>query len=603
VLYKANLVNGGLSELYHANGGSGGYDSLNQLTGFARGELSDSNGDGVPDTVTTPTSSASWTLDALGNWPSVTTDGTTQTRTSNQQNQLTSVGGSPLSYDGNGNQTGDPNGNTLVYDAWGRLVQVKDGSGNAIASYGYDALGRRTVETVNGTTTDVYFSAQWQALEERVGGQAKVQYTWSPVGTDTLVLRDRDTGGAGLTERLWVQQDVHGDVTALVSGTGQVVERYLYSPYGDVLVRGADWSPLAGSAYGWRYLFQGGRYEGATGLYNFRARDYSPGLGRWLRPDPLGFGGGDTNLYRYVGGNPATYNDPNGQSPVLVGSLVGAGISGLLYAANWIATGQGDWRGLLANIVGGAVGGAVGGLILRAAAASPLLGRWAASGVAGILSGGAQSAVTQFLYTGRVDFGQVWNSAAGGGLIGLALGWIPGLAGLRGGSSGGGGSLAAALVGGGELVPALAVAVDISGLTAMQSALQSALQSLLFARMSINQPGGEPCPGEFRAADEGGGGGQQEPPHNPPSNTPAGEVSPEIARRATGRIGQLASALGRTAREIRDAIHAVKRNLPRGGPIRNPDVRVDPLTGEVYPELPNGQLGDSIGNIFEHLQD
>jgi RHS repeat-associated protein len=130
-------------------------------------------------------------------------------------------------------------------------------------------------------------------LEGRVGGQAKVQYTWSPAGTDTLVLRDRDTGGAGLTERLWVQQDVHGDVTALISGSGQVVERYLYSPYGEVLVRGADWSPLAGSAYGWRYLFQGGRYEGATGLYNFRARDNSPSLGVWLRPDPLGFGGGN----------------------------------------------------------------------------------------------------------------------------------------------------------------------------------------------------------------------------------------------------------------------------------------------------------------------
>jgi RHS repeat-associated protein len=312
VLYKANLVNPGLSELYHANGAFGGYDDLNQLTGFARGQLSDSNGDGVTDTVTTPSSSQSWTLDALGNWPSVITDGTTQTRSTNQQNQLTSVGGVALTYDADGNQTGDQNGNTLVYDAWGRLVQVKDGSGNVIAGYGYDALGRRVVEAVNGTTTDVYFSAQWQALEDRVGGQAKVQYTWSPVGTDTLVLRDRDVGGTGLTERLWVQQDVHGNITALISGSGQVVERYLYSPYGAVLVRGADWSPLAGSAYDWRYLFQGGRYEWATGLYNFRARDFSPSLGVWLRPDPLGFGGGDTNLYRYVGGNPATYGDPSG---------------------------------------------------------------------------------------------------------------------------------------------------------------------------------------------------------------------------------------------------------------------------------------------------
>jgi len=69
----------------------------------------------------------------------------------------------------------------------------------------------------------------------------------------------------------------------------------------------------------------------------------------------------------------------------------------------------------------------------------------------------------------------------------------------------------------------------------------------------------------------------------------------------TGSVGALASELNRTPREIRDAIHKVKEELPRGGPRRNPDVRVDPRTGEVYPELPDGALGESVGNIFDHL--
>src|SRR5262249_20143768 len=50
-LYRDNLVNSDFGELYHANGASNGYDTLNQLAAFARGILSDTNSDGVPDTV------------------------------------------------------------------------------------------------------------------------------------------------------------------------------------------------------------------------------------------------------------------------------------------------------------------------------------------------------------------------------------------------------------------------------------------------------------------------------------------------------------------------------------------------------------------------
>jgi hypothetical protein len=70
----------------------------------------------------------------------------------------------------------------------------------------------------------------------------------------------------------------------------------------------------------------------------------------------------------------------------------------------------------------------------------------------------------------------------------------------------------------------------------------------------------------------------------------------------TGNVGTIAERTGATSRQVRDAIHAVKRNLPRGGPIRNPDVVVDLRSGEVFPVLPTG-LGDSIGNIFDHLPD
>jgi RHS repeat-associated protein len=314
-LYRENVVNALFSELYHANGASSGYDNLNQLQEFRRGTLSDTNSDNVPDTVTTASRSQSWTFDAQGNWSSLNTDGTSVSRTHNKQNQVTAVGAATLTFDNNGNLTTDESGKQLVFDAWNRLVQVKDSGGATLAAYKYDALGRRIVETVGGTTKDIYFSAAWQVLEEQVSSTTKAQYVWSPVYVDALVLRDRDADGNtgnGLEERLYVQQDANFNVSAVVSTSGTVVERDVYDAYGKPTFLTAAWGTLSGSAVAWVYLHQGGRYETSTGLYQFGYRDLSATLGRWVEQDPIGFSGRDTNLYRDVGNNVTNAADPSG---------------------------------------------------------------------------------------------------------------------------------------------------------------------------------------------------------------------------------------------------------------------------------------------------
>ena len=53
-------------------------------------------------------------------------------------------------------------------------------------------------------------------------------------------------------------------------------------------------------------------YDFDTKLVRFGARDYDPTIGRWTTKYPIGFAGGDTNLYAYVGGNPMSYSDPTG---------------------------------------------------------------------------------------------------------------------------------------------------------------------------------------------------------------------------------------------------------------------------------------------------
>ena len=184
----------------------------------------------------------------------------------------------------------------------------------------------------------MYFSDQGQALEERVGGQAKAHYVWSPVYVNALVLRDRDaTGGGSLNERLWVQQDANWNVTALVNGSSSVVERYVYLPFGQVTYLSPAWVVLNSSACAWLFLHQGGRFDPNTGLYRFGRRDYSPGQGRWVEVDPIGFRGGDINLYRADANNPVRYTDPSGEIiPLLVVggvALVGVALVGLAYAA------------------------------------------------------------------------------------------------------------------------------------------------------------------------------------------------------------------------------------------------------------------------------
>jgi YD repeat-containing protein len=213
------------------------YDSLNQLASFQRGELNETKTGLVGDA----SRRQSWEMDALGNFTTVTTDETEQERTANAQNQITSIDGlTTPEYDSNGNMILDQAGNTLVYDTWNRLVGYLDGE-TTLQSYQYDGLNRRIVEDP-GTETDLYYSSEWQVLEEQVDGVATLQYVWSPVYVDAMVLRDQLYSNGTLEERLYVQQDANWNVTGLVSTSGSVVERYVYDPYGTVTVLSASWA-------------------------------------------------------------------------------------------------------------------------------------------------------------------------------------------------------------------------------------------------------------------------------------------------------------------------------------------------------------------------
>jgi RHS repeat-associated protein len=60
-----------------------------------------------------------------------------------------------------------------------------------------------------------------------------------------------------------------------------------------------------------RHLFTGQQWYKDVGLYDLRNRFYSPDIGRFLQPDPIGFWGGN-NLYGYCRNNPVRRRDPLG---------------------------------------------------------------------------------------------------------------------------------------------------------------------------------------------------------------------------------------------------------------------------------------------------
>jgi RHS repeat-associated protein len=265
----------------------------------------------------------------LGNWKTFTKDGTPETRIANAQNEYTSVGGASLGYSANGNLVTDEQGRTFEYDAWNRLIIARSSGGVLLASYDYDGLNRRITEQVSGDgisdasmspVKDMFYSSQWQVLEERlrvagaVGTVVEARFVWSPVYIDAMVLRDR---GA---ERVYALQDGNWNTTALIAAAGvpgkaagEVIQRMVYNPYGEVFRLNPDWTEQFGTPLvPWQHLFQGLKFTEATGLGYVRNRDYSPSLGRFIELDPIGFSAGDNNWYRFVGNGPVGSVDPSG---------------------------------------------------------------------------------------------------------------------------------------------------------------------------------------------------------------------------------------------------------------------------------------------------
>lgn len=205
--------------------------------------------------------------------------------------------GKPVTFDANGRLTQDSQ-YTYVWNELGLLAEVHTLSDNTLlASYQYDASGRRIASTINGSTTHyLYASDNPIQLQDSTG---KATQNLLAGGTDEWFA---ETGNSQTQVFL---TDALGSTLRLTDMNGNKLVDSTYDAYG-------NFNTDAATSNHFGYT---GREMDGNGLYNYRARYYKPAWRQFISQDPIGLAGG-MNPYSYVGGNPLSFIDPFGLATI-----------------------------------------------------------------------------------------------------------------------------------------------------------------------------------------------------------------------------------------------------------------------------------------------
>jgi RHS repeat-associated protein len=239
------------------------------------------------------------------------------------------------SYDANGNQTGRPDNETVVYTAFDLPKKI---TGSRPADFSYDASGVRAKKQKSTTNYTIYVAGLY---EKRVNGSSKehVFYVMGPRGPVAQVTRPE---GAS-EETRYLHSDRLGSMDTVTSSGGTVLESTKRDPYGNAFTNFNQPklpTGITASANKVRLGFTGHEQDDELGMINMRGRMFDPRLGRFLTPDPhLGvpLRGLSFNRYSYVANNPLRSIDPTGFDEAMPpsGSL-GPGYHWVYVNGTWI---------------------------------------------------------------------------------------------------------------------------------------------------------------------------------------------------------------------------------------------------------------------------
>ncbi|MBS1992675.1 MAG: RHS repeat-associated core domain-containing protein [Cyanobacteria bacterium SZAS LIN-3] len=236
----------------------------------------------------------------------------------NNLNEIPSLNGTAFAYNNNGCLTNDGNW-THTYDTENHLKSSTK-TGMSLA-YTYDPYHRQLQKavTTSGTNRTNYVYSGWQRIADYDNdGNLVNRYIYGATLEEALI----KVSASGTVT--YLHGDHLGSIVA-TSDSGGIPTKNVFGLFGET-------SSLASDAIG----FTGQRFDAETGLYYYKRRYYSPKLGRFLQPDPIGYdlktsencgcdctggcGGAEIstlNLYTYVLNDPLNMFDPMGTNAVI----------------------------------------------------------------------------------------------------------------------------------------------------------------------------------------------------------------------------------------------------------------------------------------------
>ena len=233
---------------------------------------------------------------------------------SNWGDKLTSYNGETITYDEIGNPLSYRDSMEMTWLNGRKLTTLQ--SGNDSISYKYDSNGVRTSKTVNGVEyTYEYLNGK---LMHETRGEKVFDYCYDANGQLYAVSYKANSSTDAVT--YYYAHNWRGDITSIYDADGNVVAKYEYDDWGNVLtVTDASNQAITDPNHIANlnpFRYRSYYYDSESGLYYLMSRYYDPVTHRFVNADGYfqsGDGILDTNMNAYCRNNPIVNSDPNGE--------------------------------------------------------------------------------------------------------------------------------------------------------------------------------------------------------------------------------------------------------------------------------------------------
>ncbi len=316
----------------------------------------------------------------------------------------------------------------ITYTKFQRPDKITEGGYELNFLYASDYERRKTVLKQNGNVVNTrYFMGDYE-IDIKNGVTREIHYISGGDGLCAIVVKENGSFAFNFP-----YTDHLGSILTVTNASGAVIAEQNFDAWGRKRnVTTWDYANI-GAVPDWLYRgYTGHEHLPEFGLINMNARLYDPVLGRMLSPDNYVGDGGTQgfNRYSYASNNPLNRVDPDGNNPMLIGALIGAGIDlgiqlwnngGKLSNVNWTSVGT----SALAGAVGSGFGSAAGAWAAKAINIGSSVVKGAVVGAIGGAVGGGAGGLTAGYLNGQTGWQLAKTAGWGaftGGVIGGAFG-------------------------------------------------------------------------------------------------------------------------------------------------------------------------------------